>query len=222
MSDWTEPITFATTAFDIAKVDFGDYKLVYIPSAITGGMTDAKNAALIARKIDLADFINNQGGSLIALVQGRQNYVLSNAYQWLPKKLLYTGDCCKPKDGTKTLPLTLNSSSSGDLYSNVTVTPIIDFISPNSTSISMSHYAWHGYVTGPADWSGVDQVLAYKSIRQDAVSPATARGICTQTSGQNQYCQVRLFYTRQTYTLPCLNPILSGYDAPQLQYDLDC
>ena len=48
------------------------YKLIYIPSShrqTSGGITDEQNDALVSRKADLLDFVNNQGGSLMSLTQ---------------------------------------------------------------------------------------------------------------------------------------------------------
>ena len=171
-SDWTEPVTIITSNTSIASVNFGAYKIVYIPSDYgRGGITEAQNAVLITRKSDLADYINNQGGSLIALGQGPIN----TAYQWLPQTLTYVSQD----------------------FTNVTVTTGMPYISANSTSIEISHKAWHGYWDGPPDWSGVYQVLAYKSIKQDTAVNKIP-GICTATNGPNQYCQATVLLNYNT------------------------
>lgn len=32
-------------------------------------------------------------------------------------------------------------------------------ISPDSNSVNLDHNAWHGYFTGPKDWSGIYRVI---------------------------------------------------------------
>ena len=71
------------------------------------------------------------------------------------------------------------------------------YISPDSTSIAISHNAWHGYWDGPPDWSGIYQVLAYKSIKQSTVQN-TLPGICTITNGPDQYCQATVLLNYNT------------------------
>lgn len=133
-----EPVTILTNVNDISnanKYNFDNYKVLYIPSAYVnnGGVTvsginDQQNVALANRQADVVRYINQKGGSLIALGQSR----LQRAYQWLPAPLTYT------------------------YYDNIYmgVQSDIDTISPNSTADNISHNAWHGYFTGPIGWSG--------------------------------------------------------------------
>lgn len=133
-----EPVTILTNVWDIYdsnKYNFDNYKVLYIPSAYinnggvrVSGIDDQQNIALANRQADVVRYINQKGGSLIALGQSR----LQRAYQWLPAPLTYT------------------------YYDNVYmgVQSDIDTISPNSTADNISHNAWHGYFTGPIGWSG--------------------------------------------------------------------
>ena len=84
---------------------------------------------LVARKADIATYVNKFGGSFVVLGQSS----LTNAYKWLPVPLVYT-----PAQ-----------------FTNVDVTPDINSISNTSTGPNLSHYAWHGYFTGPPNWAGI-------------------------------------------------------------------
>lgn len=174
ISGWTEPVTVLNSTAAISSVNFGAYKIVYIPSDYNrGGITEAQNAILVTRKNDLADYINNQGGSLIVLGQ----ISITTSYNWLPQQLSYHPDG----------------------FSNVTVTTGMPYISSASSSIAISHNAWHGYWDGPVDWAGIYQVLAYKSIYQDLQNNATVKaGICTVTAGSQQYCQATVLLNYNT------------------------
>ena len=130
-----ETVTYMTSTTQLASVNFSQYKVLYIPSALVnnGGVTvnginDAQNNVLAARKADIANYVNNLGGSLIALGQSR----LVQAYQWLPVPLKF-----------QALDIT-----------TVSVTPDIGVISNSSTGPNLSHCCWHGYFWGPPDWSG--------------------------------------------------------------------
>ena len=87
-----EPVTHITNTTLLQTVNFSQYKVLYIPSALVnnGGVTvnginDAQNNVLASRKADIANYVNNLGGSLIALGQSR----LVKAYQWLPVPLQF-------------------------------------------------------------------------------------------------------------------------------------
>jgi len=139
----TEPITYMTNVSDILRVNFSKYKVLYIPSAfqnldgiIVNGINETQNNALVARRADITKYINNQGGSLVALGQSS----LTNAYAWLPMQPNY------------------------EAWSSPSVDPTADMriISPRSTAAALYHPMWHGYFWGPPGWTGMT-VLAYMS-----------------------------------------------------------
>ena len=115
-------------------------QVLYIPSAIHNnggslvcGIDNQQNNALVKRGADIAVFVNQYGGSLIALGQSK----LTNAYAWLPVKVQFYSQN----------------------FINVSVTPDIGTISNSSNAINLSHNAWHGFFYGPPDWSGEEVLL---------------------------------------------------------------
>ena len=44
-------------------------------------------------------------------------------------------------------------------FSDVTVTAEMGKVSPTSDNVNLDHNLWHGYFTGPKDWSGIYRVL---------------------------------------------------------------
>ena len=131
----TEPVTYMTDTTLLATVDFTAFKVLYVPSAeinanggIVNGISNAQNNVLVARKADIANYVNSFGGSYIVLGQSS----LTNAYKWLPVPLVYVPAA----------------------FINVDVTPDLATLSATSTGPNLSHWAWHGYFTGPPDWSG--------------------------------------------------------------------
>jgi cysteine-rich repeat protein len=130
-------VTFVNDTGVIGSVDFSSYAMIYLPSSYRhtgGGITAAQIAALNARQADVADFVNNLGGSLMALTQANT----SGAWGWLP------------------VPLTTQDMS----FTNVSVTAELQAISPATNNTNMDHCCFHNVFTGPAGYSGLS-VLAY-------------------------------------------------------------
>lgn len=175
---WPEPVTILTSVRDISDSDtynFDNYKVLYIPSAyinnggvLVSGIDDWQNNALANRQADVVRYINQKGGSLIALGQSR----LWRAYQWLPAALTYT--------------------YRDNVYMGVQSD--IDTISPNSTADNISHNAWHGYFTGPNGWSGIGRVLAF--VRGQCPYPSGPNQRCQATvlCNVNAYLSKELCY----------------------------
>jgi hypothetical protein len=61
-------------------------------------------------------------------------------------------------------------------FPDVTVFSDIALISPSSDSVNMDHQSWHGYFTGPPNWSGIGRVLTYKA------------GNCPTPNGEGTNC----------------------------------
>jgi len=104
-------VTHARTTAEIASAVFSDYQLVYIPSSFNqtaGGITAVQIAALNARQPDLAHYVNNLGGALIALTEAGA----TGAWGWLPVPLT-----------------TLNQT-----FGSVDITPALTALSPTTTS----------------------------------------------------------------------------------------
>lgn len=162
-----DPITYMNLPADIADpvtCNFSNYRLVYLPSAFRpnhvfpngtieadnpGGITDAQNNAFISRRADLAEYINN-GGSFMALTQ----FAMSDPYGFMP------------------IPLEFTEME----FPDVAIEPDIQLVSPTSNSGNLDHNSWHGFFTGPQDWSGIYRVLVYKT------------GECPVANGYNQNC----------------------------------
>ena len=125
-------VTHARTTAEIASAVFSDYQLVYIPSSsnqTTGGITTAQIVALNARQPDLAHYVNNLGGALIALTEAGA----TGAWGWLPVPLT-----------------TLNQT-----FGSVDITPALTALSPTTTSTNMDHDFFHNVFTGPPGFSGL-------------------------------------------------------------------
>jgi hypothetical protein len=133
-------VTHARTTAEIASVDFSNFAMIYIPSDnrnTSGGMTSSQLTTLNARQADIVDFVNNQGGGLLALTEAGY----SQQYGWLP--------------------LSLNTSNTGHSRSAVVrPTPEMDVITPGLTASQLSHCCFHTVFTGPPGFSGL-KVLAY-------------------------------------------------------------
>ncbi|KAG2433656.1 hypothetical protein HYH02_012584 [Chlamydomonas schloesseri] len=68
----TTNITFARNASDVLSANLSNYKMLYIPSGYSdtdGGLDISLNNALISIRSRIMDFVNNRGGSLVALMQ---------------------------------------------------------------------------------------------------------------------------------------------------------
>jgi len=63
-------VTHVRTTAEIANADFSNFAVIYIPSDSSntgGGINSTQLSALNARQADIADFVNQQGGGLMAL-----------------------------------------------------------------------------------------------------------------------------------------------------------
>jgi cysteine-rich repeat protein len=144
LNSWNSPanggpgavITHVTLVSDIASVNFANFKAIYLPSTnihTFGGMTNQQIAAVGARQADFADFVNNKGGSLVALTQARA----PGAWGFLPS------------------PLTTVDIDT----TNVSPTPELTAIAPLANSSNLDHCCYHNVFTGPPGFSGL-KVLA--------------------------------------------------------------
>jgi hypothetical protein len=120
-------LTHARTTSKIANADFSNYAAIYIPSDSRntgGGISSRQLTALKARQADIVDFVNNQGGGLLALMEAGY----SQRYNWLP--------------------LSLNTSNTQ--HSNRDVmrpTAEMDVIAPGLTTSQLSHFCFHTIFT---------------------------------------------------------------------------
>jgi cysteine-rich repeat protein len=132
-----KPITYLTNATDIQNVDFSNFAVIYIPSyerQTGGGITGAQITALNSRQADITDFVNNQGGALVALTQ-------ANA-----------------PGGWGFLPVTLTTLNSD--FERAEPTPTLIDMAPGVTPGNLEHCCYHNVFTGPSGFSGLD-VLAF-------------------------------------------------------------
>ncbi|WPB76545.1 HYR domain-containing protein [Archangium violaceum] len=139
-------VTNVLSAGEIARVDFNRYALVYLPSSerhTIGGLTDQQISALNARQPDLARFVNERGGSLIALTQAE----VPGGWGFLPMPLQ-----------THDIPFDVAEP-----------TPALREFSPSLTAFELSHKSFHNVFTGPSGFSGL-RVLAYND---EALNPYT-------------------------------------------------
>eukprot|EP00798_Chlamydomonas_sp_ICE-L_P016157 gene16157-22318_t len=124
-----EKVTYLTSTSDIRNVIFSQFKVIYIPSTFRNfagstvrGIKDDQNNELSKRKADMQYFVNNLGGSLVALGQS----ALKQPYGFLPK------------------PLSFKNFN----FEFVETTPDLDAISNTSTGPNLSHRMWP--LTSPA------------------------------------------------------------------------
>ncbi|MFY0526636.1 HYR domain-containing protein [Archangium gephyra] len=132
-------VTHVLSAGDISRVDFNRFAFVYLPSAerhTQGGLSDAQIAALNARQPDLARFVNERGGSLIALTQAE----VPGGWGFLPMPLQ-----------THDIPFDVAEP-----------TPALLEFSPALSAFELSHKSFHNVFTGPSGFSGL-RVLAYNN-----------------------------------------------------------
>ncbi|MCY1073383.1 HYR domain-containing protein [Archangium lansingense] len=130
-------VTHVRAAGDIAKVDFNRFALVYLPSAerhTLGGLTEQQISALNARQPDLARFVNERGGSLIALTQAE----VPGGWGFLP------------------LPL----QTQDVIFDVAEPTSALREFAPTLSAYELSHKSFHNVFTGPSGFSGLG-VLAY-------------------------------------------------------------
>ncbi|PTL84628.1 HYR domain-containing protein [Vitiosangium sp. GDMCC 1.1324] len=144
---WNEPthggpgarVTHVRSIEDISKVDFNRFAFVYLPSAehhTLGGLTEQQISALNTRQRDLARFINEKGGSLIALTQAE----VRGGWGFLPLPL-------------DTADVTFDfAEPSAELH----------MFAPTISASELSHKSFHNVFTGPAGFSGL-RVLAYNN-----------------------------------------------------------
>jgi cysteine-rich repeat protein len=131
------PVTHVRSTEDISRVDFNLYAFVYLPSAqehTLGGLTAKQIAALNERQPALARFVNERGGSLIALTQAG----VAGGWGFLP------------------LPLTTEDTE----FDVAEPTGELQVFAPSLTSAELSHKSFHNVFTGPSGFSGL-RVLAY-------------------------------------------------------------
>lgn len=131
------PVTHVREVGDIAAVDFNRFAFVYLPSArlhTLGGLTEQQIAALNVRQPDLARFVNERGGSLIALTQAE----VPGGWGFLP------------------LPLETQDVT----FDVAEPTAALQEFSPSLTAYELSHKSFHNVFTGPSGFSGL-RVLAY-------------------------------------------------------------
>lgn len=160
LANVTDPVTYVSdpnTLLSPSLTNFSNYRLIYLPSAYRvdnpGGITNATNDALTVRSQDLINYVN-QGGSLICLTQAG----LTSPYAFLPNPLIFQPDQFQAVNVSMDMPAFSPTSNAGNLF----------------------HSMWHGYFTGPIDWSGIARVLVYQ---QDA---------CPVASGINQNCNATM------------------------------
>ncbi|QRK11797.1 HYR domain-containing protein [Archangium violaceum] len=132
-------VTHVRTLEAISQVDFNRFAFVYLPSAdkhTLGGLSEQQISALNARQPDLAHFINERGGSLIALTQA------------------------EVPGGWGFLPLPLDTADILFDFAEPTA-GLLEF-APTISSAELSHKSFHNVFTGPSGFSGL-RVLAYNN-----------------------------------------------------------
>ncbi len=136
-------VEFLTTSAEIQNMDLtpsGPFRMIYIPSnddnTLSGGFTASQLTALNNRQSDIVDFVNNQGGGVMALTQARD----SHQYGWMPVALS-TQD---------------KSHVGDDIFPTADMTTIASV-----TSSDLDHgCCYHTIFTGPSGFSGME-VLAF-------------------------------------------------------------
>ena len=116
----------ATSAALVASANLSDYRMIYVASVSAhtgGGMNPTTLAALGARSADIATFVNNSGGGLIALTEAN----VAGGWGWMP------------------VPLVTQNTS----FTSATVSTAMAAISPTTTNSNLSHCCFHNVFTGP-------------------------------------------------------------------------
>lgn len=132
-------VTHVRTLQDISRVDFNRFAFVYLPSAdkhTLGGLSAQQISELNKRQADLARFINDRGGSLIALTQAE----VPGGWGFLPLPL-----------DTADIPFDVAEP-----------TAELREFSPSISAFELSHKSFHNVFTGPSGFSGL-RVLAYNN-----------------------------------------------------------
>jgi len=161
------PVTFATSS-QIATIDFAAFKMIYVASSfemVDGGLTQFQLDRLNLRRADLEHFVNDLGGSVLALTETG----LSNAWGWLP------------------LPLTVVDRENA----NVFPTPDLQALASAVTATDLGHEFYHCVFAGPPGLSGLTVLAREQSEPQDAVivggvSRIIGAEICANGTDDNQ------------------------------------
>ena len=143
-------VTHVRSEADIAAVNFARYAFVYLPSAdlhTPGGLSGKQISALNARQPDLVRFVNERGGSLLALTQAQ----VPGGWGFLPVPL-QTADI---------------------VFDVAEPTEALRGFVPSISTLDLSHRSFHNVFTGPAGYSGL-HVLAYND---EVYNPHTGRPV---------------------------------------------
>ncbi|EFJ47958.1 hypothetical protein VOLCADRAFT_91480 [Volvox carteri f. nagariensis] len=190
-------ITYVTNPAAVKSYNISTYKLLFVPSGervVQGGISADMVNALVAIKGGIADFVNLNGGSLIALAQPVMFDELEASYPFFPAPLKTT--------------LIYDQES---WFSDVSVTNEMSLISPSTQKNTISDHQWLGFFYGPVDWSGL-RVVAYQT------------GMCPTPQGKNQDCQATvLCNTKATLTAEnCYDGVDNDGDTWVDKEDPDC
>jgi YVTN family beta-propeller protein/cysteine-rich repeat protein len=120
----------------IATVDLRPYHLLYVPSdarSVDGGISDADLTLLATRRTDIVSFVNDQGGSVLALTEALADP--SVAYSWLPLALTFVHE----------------------EHEIVAPTAALSTLVPGITTTrdNLSHRFYHTVWTGPSGFLGL-------------------------------------------------------------------
>ncbi|KAL6761733.1 hypothetical protein V8C86DRAFT_2530731 [Haematococcus lacustris] len=130
--------------------------------------------ALAKYREQLRSYINQHGGSLVVLTQQG----LAQPFAFFP------------------IPLRFVAQD----FVDVSTTPDIAHLSPDSNSDNLDHNAWHGYFTGPQDWSGIYRVLVYKAWKNDSSTGPHGPGPgCPVANGPSQDCLATVLCNQHTF-----------------------
>ena len=149
------PITIVTGPA-INSVDFGDFDVIFVPSneADGGGeppgISDSDLTRLNARKADIADFVNNQGGGLIVLTEADSNPAL--AFGFLP------------------LPLQFTVVE----YVDAEPTSAMAELAPSANSSNLDHENYHNIWTGPPGFLGLKVLAVTPDVPDGQGNPSAA------------------------------------------------
>ncbi|GIL96935.1 hypothetical protein Vretimale_2657 [Volvox reticuliferus] len=199
----TSIITYVSDPAAVNSVNFSAYKLIYLPSSANGlldfagnsGFTNRLNDALTAVRDRLLQFLNAQGGSLIALL----HQPLERPYRFLP------------------VPLTaaLIKAPWNHYYSDVNVTSEMASYcrTCNQTTLKRSPTnPYHAVFTGPVGWAGM-QVLSFKL------------GSCPRPSGPHQNCEAFVLCSKRaklTSSENCYDGVDNDADGAIDKADPEC
>jgi hypothetical protein len=117
---------------NISSVVFSKYKMLYIPSdtlMTSGGIECSEVDLLRTRTADIANYVNSESGSLMALNQ----QTCENAWSWLP--------------------ISLNFVETN--LQDLTVQPTLLAIADTLNATSLNHCCYHTKFTGPVGYGGL-------------------------------------------------------------------